>query len=394
LSVREISAALARWADAVARHDAGGAAAMYSDDCMIVSLLYGLGLGRAFAEKTYGLIFEAFPDLVFEFDEPLIFGDRAVLVFYLRGTDTGGFFGQVPTGRPFSSLVVFQMKFRDGLITHERRIFDRRGLALQLSGDVNGMESEISQLPGGALGRALFAHDVSDAGRIQGALLPPDVRAGAGFEIAASSIPCQKIGGDFVDYFDLPGGMFGFAVGDIAGKGPPAALLAGLLQGVFEGHAAMAWSPARMLAHVNDVLLRRPGEARFATLVYGVITPDGRLTYCNAGHQPPLLVGRDSHRRLETGGLIAGAFEDATFDQEHLQLQSGDVVVVFTDGVTEAVDEAGEEFGAKRVLACFEDQQHLPASEQLDRLFESLRRFTGKVPQRDDLTALVLRYTG
>ncbi len=387
---RQIKALLARWADAVTRRDAAGAAAAYADDCLIVSVLDGLGMGRAFAEQTYQSLFQAFPDLIVEFEEPLIFGDRAVQVFYQRGTDSGGFFGEAPTGRPFSSLVVFLLKFRDGLITHERRIVDRRGLLLQLSGDAH-VEADIS---GGALERALLAQQMSVAGQIQNDLVPPAVHAGAGFEIAASAMPCRTIGGDFVDYFDLPGSMFGFAVGDIAGKGPSAALLAGLLQGIFAGHVAMAASPTRMLAHVNDVLLRRPAEARFATIVYGVVTPDGRLTYCNAGHNPPLLIGPNGHRRLERGGLIVGAFEDATFDEEQVQLQSGDVVVAFTDGVTDAVDEAGEAFGEGRVFACFEGERRLRAREQLDRLFETLRRFTGETPQRDDITALVLRYTG
>src|SRR5438552_11781541 len=163
---REIRAVLARWADAVLRRDAGGAAAVYSDDCMIVSVLYGLGIGRAFAEETYRSWFQGFPDLTVEFEEPLILGDRAVQMFYQRGTDTGGVFGEAPTGRPFSSLVVHLMKFRDGLITHERRIVDRRGLQLQLSGDAD-VESDMS---GSALERALVASQVSVAGQIQNAL--------------------------------------------------------------------------------------------------------------------------------------------------------------------------------------------------------------------------------
>jgi sigma-B regulation protein RsbU (phosphoserine phosphatase) len=244
------------------------------------------------------------------------------------------------------------------------------------------------------LDRALLEHEVSIAAQIQQALLPPAVFAGARFETAASSIPCRTIGGDFVDYYHLPRGTFGFALGDVSGKGPPAALLAGLLQGILAGHVSADGTPATTLSHVNGVLLRHSAESRFATLVYGRLAADGRLTYCNAGHNPPLLIRHNSRERLDKGGLILGAFADATFEEGTVQLQRGDVLVVFSDGITGAVNDGGEEFGEQRLLECFQTCHQWPAAEQLDCLFQTLRRFTDHAPQRDDLTALVLRYGG
>ena len=133
-------------------------------------------------------------------------------------------------------------------------------------------------------------------------------------------IPCRSIGGDFYDYVDLPAGALGFALGDVAGKGPPAALLSAMMQGIFAAQAASSDSPSQTISRVNMALYRRGIESRFVTLMYGAMPPDGRLTYCNAGHNPPLILSRSGSaptvRRLECGGPIVGLFETATFEEE------------------------------------------------------------------------------
>ena len=158
------------------------------------------------------------------------------------------------------------------------------------------------------------------AAEIQQALLPKMARAGAFFARPPRRLPCRSIGGDFYDYVDLPGGALGFALGDVAGKGPPAALLSAMMQGIFAAQAATSDSPSQTISRVNLALYRRGIESRFVTLMYGVLDPDGRLTYCNAGHNPPLILSRSGAaptvRRLECGGPIVGLFEGATFDEE------------------------------------------------------------------------------
>lgn len=283
--------------------------------------------------------------------------------------------------------------FRNQQIIHERRIYDFSALALQLAGE-SGAAFDSSRLYKATLDRALLTHDISIASAIQQALLPPARFAGTNFEIAAASVPCRAIGGDFVDYFELPAGAFGFALGDVAGKGPPAALLAGVLQGILAGHAPGGNTPAETLTHVNQVLLRRAIEGRFATVAYGALSCGGQLTYCNAGHIPPFLIRQQGQLRFFKGGLILGAFRHATFEEETVQLQSGDLVVAVSDGITEATSRDGGEFGEHRLLACVEADRNLSPAGYLDLIFESVREFTSEVPQQDDLTALVLRYTG
>src|SRR5262245_11729847 len=220
----QIKAIFARRVKAFSRRDAREAAADCAEDCVLESITSGTVTGRAAVEDVYRAWFAAFPDpTVQEEGEPVIFSDRAVHFATVRGTDTGGFLGQAPTGRPFSIFFVDLCTFRGEQIIHERRIYDFSGLALQLAGE-SGAALESARLYRATLDRALLAHDISIASAIQQALLPPARFAGTNFEVAAASVPCRAIGGDFVDYFELPAGAFGFALGDVAGKGPPAAL--------------------------------------------------------------------------------------------------------------------------------------------------------------------------
>jgi phosphoserine phosphatase RsbU/P len=243
------------------------------------------------------------------------------------------------------------------------------------------------------LDKAKMEQEMKIAADIQRALLPEPHRVGEFFDAVGASLPCRSIGGDFFDYVDLPGGEFGFAVGDVAGKGAPAALLTAVLQGVFSSQASSGTGPAMTLSRVNQALIRRSIESRFATAMYGVITRDGRLTYCNAGHNPPLLVRSDGAvERLETGGLILGLFEHATFDEETVAMKSGDVLITFSDGVTEALSESGEEFGESRLLECVQARRTASVPELLAAILASVREFTAGAVQSDDVTALVLRY--
>ena len=167
-----------------------------------------------------------------------------------------------------------------------------------------------------------------------------------------------------------------------------------MLQGMFATQANSAQGPSETISRVNTALFRRAVEARFVTLLYGILKPNGELTYCNAGHNPPFLIGPKGVRRLETGGLIVGLFDGAEFEEESLQLTPGDMIVVFTDGVSEALSKDGEEFGDPRLLECIQSQPDATAEVMLEWVFDSVAKFTAGAPQSDDITALVVRYLG
>lgn len=244
------------------------------------------------------------------------------------------------------------------------------------------------------LDKAKLEQDMRIAADIQRALLPEPQRIGSFFEAVGASLPCRSIGGDFFDYVDLPSGEFGFAVGDVAGKGAPAALLTAVIQGVFSSQAYSGMGPAVTLSRVNQALIRRSIESRFATAFYAVVSKDGKLLYCNAGHNPPLLVRKDRVERLEKGGLILGLFEHATFEEDTVSIEAGDILITFSDGVTEAMSASGEEYGEERLLECVQKNRAQSTSDLLDSILASVKAFAIGAVQSDDVTALVVRYTG
>jgi stage II sporulation SpoE-like protein len=231
------------------------------------------------------------------------------------------------------------------------------------------------------------------AALIQQALLPPRRRSGPSYEAAGASIPCRTIGGDFFEYFDFTSGRMGFALGDVAGKGPPAAILAAMVQGILTTHANDG--PAATLERVNEALCRRAIEGRFATMVYVVLDPGGALMSCSAGHNPAVLLrANGTIERPDRGGLVLGAFETARYEEEAIALGPGDTLVLFSDGVTDAENPAGEQYGEERLLVALEGSARRSPDDVLERVLTSVRSFTSEQPPADDVTVLVIRYGG
>jgi len=251
---------------------------------------------------------------------------------------------------------------------------------------------ENARLYAEALEKARLDEELRTASRIQQALLPAPRRNGPFYEAVGASLPSRVIGGDFFDYMDMAGGAFAFALGDVTGKGPPAALVTAVVQGILGAHAGTAVEPAALMALVNRVLLSRGHETRYVTVFLAVLAPDGRLVYCNAGQNPPLLVTARGVARLEAGGTLVGAFPEAVYAQGTERLSEGDTLVLFSDGVVEALDAADQEFGEERVRATIAPLRGQPPQAILDALLASVQAFTRNVSWRDDLTAVVVRY--
>jgi phosphoserine phosphatase RsbU/P len=243
-----------------------------------------------------------------------------------------------------------------------------------------------------AVEKARMEQEMRIAAEIQQALLPPPSWSSSYFDAVGRTVPCRAIGGDFFEYLTFADGRPGFAVADVSGKGAPAALLTAVIQGVLAAQASSGGGPAATLSRINEVLIRRSIESRFVTMVLAALTEDGRLTYSNAGHNPPFLFSEGTVRRLTTGGLICGLFPTATYDEETVALRTGDVLVIFSDGISEALNAEGEEFGDDRIQACIERLPHDNVQAMLDGLVSTVREFASGTVQSDDMTAVVLRY--
>ena len=240
--------------------------------------------------------------------------------------------------------------------------------------------------------KARTDQEIRIAAQIQQALLPQTGNMLPFCETAAAAVPCRSIGGDFFDWMMRPNGSFAFTLGDVAGKGPPAALLSALLQGLFSAQVASADGPAQAVSRMNTALARRCIESRYATLFAGHLEPDGTMMTCNAGHNPPLLVSRSGVTRLKEGGTPVGLFETAQYAEETVQLSDGDMLVIFSDGVSEALSASDDEFGDERLIEVVQAAGRESAQHVVDAVLESLRAFTHGAPQSDDVTLVVVRY--
>ncbi|MEQ1730877.1 MAG: SpoIIE family protein phosphatase, partial [Vicinamibacterales bacterium] len=253
---------------------------------------------------------------------------------------------------------------------------------------------EYARLYRGALEKAKVDEELRTASRSQQALLPDARRTGSFFEAVGASIPSRAIGGDFFDYQTLPDGRFGFGLGDVTGKGPPAALLTALVQGVLAAMAPTPATPEELLLLINRVLLSRRIESKFLTLFLASLDATGTLTYSNAGQNPPFLLTQAGVERLEAGGTLIGAFPGATYPQETRQLNPGDTLVLFSDGVTDATSADGVDLGDDRLAAVIEVAADGTPDELLKALFDAVGDFARGAAQQDDLTAVVVRYLG
>jgi sigma-B regulation protein RsbU (phosphoserine phosphatase) len=267
-------------------------------------------------------------------------------------------------------------------------------VALEALASEAALAIENARLYQEVLEKSRVDQELRTASQIQQALLPEGRREGAFFQAFAASIPSRAIGGDFFDYQDLPDGRLRFGLGDVTGKGPPAALLTALVQGVLAASSLDGATPDAVASLLNRVLLSRRIDARFLTLFLGVLSAEGTLLYCNAAQNPPLLFSGGNWRRLETGGTLLGAFPEARYQLGTETLRPGDTILLFSDGISEAMTAAGEEFGEERVSAVVQAALAGEPRAILDALFDAVRSFVADEGQSDDLTALVLRYTG
>ena len=231
------------------------------------------------------------------------------------------------------------------------------------------------------------------AREIQRALLPQPNRDLGFARVFSISLPCFEIGGDYFDYFDMPDGRFGFAVGDVSGKGMPAALLASLIQGILSAQTLTDSPLAAVMGTVNRNLARRSTGSRFATFFFGILDAEGNCTYVNAGHNPPFLLRRDgSLEELTVGGMVLGLFSEAQYETATIRLNPDDHLILFTDGVVEALNIKEEEFGMDRLAAVLRATAQAPAPEILARLQEAVLSFSAQAPQHDDITIMILGY--
>jgi len=230
------------------------------------------------------------------------------------------------------------------------------------------------------------------AARVQNRLLPAQAPTLAGYDCFGVTTPSQAVGGDFHDWIHLPGGNWGVAVGDVAGKGVPAAILMASVRAALRAQAEHVYALPHVMRRVNQGLTADTEPAEFATLFYGVLDSGARrFTYSSAGHEPAMLVRDGRMRTLEAGGPLLGVSDGVDYEQEVVDLEPGDMLVVFSDGAFDATNYEGERFGRERLLDAIRRHARHDARRAVEEIRWDIRRFTGLAPQADDLTLAVVK---
>ena len=220
----------------------------------------------------------------------------------------------------------------------------------------------------------------------------------AGIDYSGACRPALGVGGDYYDFLKLANGELGVAIGDVSGKGIAAALLMASLQASLRGQAMTGLTNlAQLMSNVNRLVYDATPANRYATFFYGQYNRENRLfRYVNAGHNPPFVLRRTKSPtvhviRLDTGGPVVGLFPEAPYQQGSLTLESGDVFIGFTDGISEAMNPEDEEWGEEQLIPTAAAHVHQSAAEIIPSLMAEADRFADGAPQHDDMTLVVLK---
>ncbi len=240
--------------------------------------------------------------------------------------------------------------------------------------------------------------ELAVARRVQFDLFPPVDLHSRSVDFAAECVPAAQVGGDLYDVFEAGGGEVCMVLGDVSGKGLPAALLMGVVQGAVRA-SRITGAPVNhedAAARLNHLLCQKTARERFVSLFWGCFDPlESRLSYINAGHLPPLLVKRDGPvprlERLEEGGPVLGVLPAAQYRQAHCNIDSGDLLIVYSDGILEAANEAGEEFGEERIIASILRHPAAAPDEICRGILADVKGFLGRELPQDDQTLMVAR---
>ncbi|HXV77358.1 MAG TPA: SpoIIE family protein phosphatase [Candidatus Polarisedimenticolaceae bacterium] len=235
--------------------------------------------------------------------------------------------------------------------------------------------------------------DLESAAAAQRALLPRPLVSVAGWEIAHRYLPFGPVSGDYCDVLrpDPADGTTWFVLGDVAGKGVAASILMGHLQALFRALVTVDPSPAELARRANRILCEGVLAGAFSTLLLGRMRPDGEVEICNAGHEPARLVRRDGVTALGATGLPLGLFGESGYDTVRFRMAAGDCLLLYSDGMSEAVNGRGEAYGAKRLDAFVGRVNGDPAGSVLDQWLDDLDTFCADAARQDDLTVMLVR---
>ncbi len=252
-----------------------------------------------------------------------------------------------------------------------------------------------------AIEQAKNAREMEIAREVQERLFPQHLPVIQGVSLAGACRTVFGVGGDYYDAIEMEGGRLGLAIGDVSGKGISAALLMASLRACLRTMTCTAANCLpELMGNLNRLIYEASAVNRYATFFFGIYDPAaGRLQYVNAGHNPPVLLhrrddGSFESARLEVGGPVVGLLKECCYQEGSLELHPGDLLLTFTDGISEAMSDVDEEWGEEAMIRVAEQAADGSAEDIVKAIFDAADQFTGKAPQHDDMTVLVAKFSG
>lgn len=234
------------------------------------------------------------------------------------------------------------------------------------------------------------------AATIQSELLPKEPPTIPGYDIVGTSVPAQLVGGDYFDFVPITDKQLAITLGDVSGKGLPASLLMANLQATLRGQTLLGASAKECVRRSNRLLYQSTSAEKFVTLFYGILDAEkGSLLYSNAGHDAPFVLRAEGDPiRLGEGGLVLSIVEDFPYEEQSVPLGAGDVLVIYSDGISEAINPGQEQFGDEHISAVIEAHRNQSASQIMNEIIAAVKAHAGTAPQMDDMTLVVVKGTG
>jgi sigma-B regulation protein RsbU (phosphoserine phosphatase) len=232
------------------------------------------------------------------------------------------------------------------------------------------------------------------ASRIQLEWLPKSPPSIAGYDISGITTPAKIVGGDYFDFIEMDPRHLAICIGDVSGKGLPAAMMLAHTQAILKSQSMLKQDPKECIRQTNRILFQSTSTDMFVTLFYGILnTKDDSLIYTNAGHNYPILLSESSIKPvfLKTGGLILSFKENSVYEQETIKLKHGDLLVLYTDGITEEFNASGDQFGEDRLLQYIIKYRDLDSEQMIQNIMDEVNKFSSNVSQSDDMTMVVIK---
>jgi len=288
-------------------------------------------------------------------------------------------------GRMIGVLTVFNKKTESGFSSDDQRLLSI--IAAQSAHVIDNarllqQEQELIKLE----------EEYRMAKDIQENILPRKIPSIRNYDIYAVNIPAKEVGGDDYDFISLPENRLAICLGDITGKGLPAAMLMANLQATLRGQALTQKNVSDNIKNSNLLLFNSTSESKFATLFYAELDyMNNTLKYCNAGHDAPINLDGDKLRRITKGGLLLGSFDFAEYEQDSKEFAKGELLVIFSDGITEAMNKDEEEFGETKLIEILKSNMNLTMKELTEKIIAEVKAHSKNVEQADDITLMIIK---